>query len=165
MTREYELEWTVQQEDVREALVWRFWHTPKLRIVAIIFCLCGIVGVLEIVLAATGHGAGGVPTTVVLLALPLLLFVLPWLQARSVMRNNPALREPTRMRLSADGIRVDRRTANAETAWNGFTGVQETRRSYLLRYVDTKVDLLIPKRAVEVDRGQFRSFLDEHVTG
>lgn len=162
---EFTLEWTVRKDDLREALIWRFWHTTRLRIVAIVFVLCGVVGVVEVVLAATGHGTGSILTTIVLLILPVLLILLPSLQASSVMRNNPTLREPTRMQLSADGIAVHRRTANAQTSWQDFAAVQETRRSYLLRYVGLKVDLLIPKRAVTGDQEQFRRFLDEHVGG
>jgi hypothetical protein len=161
--RTYELEWTVHRDDLREALVWRLWHTPRLRLVAILLAVCGAFGVVEIVLAAAGHSIGSVMTAIVLVVAPAAVFALPALQAASMMRNNPVLKEPTRMRLTADGIQVDRRTANAQTAWDGFAALQETRRSYLLRYVGTKVDLLIPKRAVSGDRARFRQFLNEHV--
>jgi YcxB-like protein len=80
--------------------------------------------------------------------------------AKSLLRNAPALKGPTRWIFSDNGIETYGPTAQAEMKWKAFTRVRETKRQFLL-YPQDNIAYVIPKHCfqTEIEIGRLREMI------
>lgn len=155
------LNWTVSRDDVRDALTWRLWHGEGSRWARLVCIFCAVLAVVLIVLdIVTGRYVSLVLAIIVLL-LPAMIIAMPRLASRRVMKQNPDLSKVNELRVRAGGMD----SSSESMSWSDFSAIQESRRSFLLRYAGRRVDLIIPKRAFAdaAAARQFRNYVREQV--
>jgi hypothetical protein len=88
----------------------------------------------------------------------------PQLNAYNFGRQNHCAQHPMRRIVSADGLRTECETTNADIRWAGIRGVVETEEFFLF-YITPSCAIQLPKRAIgpngELDR--LRSVLREQL--
>jgi YcxB-like protein len=84
--------------------------------------------------------------------------------AKSLLRNTPALRGPTRWTFSETGITTEGPTARAELQWQSLLRVRETKQQFLL-YPQKNLACFISKRFIssEVEIDELRELIRRHV--
>jgi hypothetical protein len=78
-------------------------------------------------------------------AVSLASFLLPYLRVRATFRKSPAIRRPRRLTFSAEGIRFESEDARGEYKWSLFMRIIETRKLFLLLQT-AHAATYIPKR-------------------
>jgi YcxB-like protein len=155
------LNWNVDRDDVRDALTWRLWHGEGSRWARGVCIFCGALALLLIVVDIVTGRYLSLVLAIILLILPAMIYLMPRLASRRVMKQNPDLAKENELRVRVDGME----SSSESLSWKDFSAINESRRSFLLRYAGRRVDLIIPKRAFAdaSTARQFRDYVREQV--
>jgi len=107
------------------------------------------------------------------LTFPFLLFLsvvvglaVPYIRITRLFGKVPLLRQPRRMTLGPEGLRIDSQSATGEYRWTFFYEIKETEKSFLFQQTPQSASP-IPKRCFQTsdEIRRFKAMLREHYHG
>ena len=74
-----------------------------------------------------------------------------WLSARNQYAKNPSLRQPRRVEINGDGVKIDAGIASSQHSWQAYVRYVEAKDSFLLYTSPTSFNI-IPKRVLQPEQ-------------